>query len=372
MNLDEVLLLEQEWKKELHNLSKNCAEVILFGNGYTSEYIVNWLSKNGIHIVCFCDNDMSKQGKICSGFSVYSPEEAKNRYPNAIWYITTQLYYVQIRNQLIEMEIEPSFIINYDLVPQFDWEHEYKDYVVANYDLFCNVLDQLADEESKRILIHRIAFLITRRREWVTSVRGKVQYFEPNIIDYKLFHYFIDVGSYIGDTMLEFKKFNDLDNCHIYAFEFDEEILNKAKENTRDIADKVTYIQKALSNKTGFDSVKGSLGIMQSINNNIFENNDGVLDEKECFETTTLDYMFDSNYDNTFLKMDIEGAELLALEGGKMFITNNIPSIAICVYHKKDDVVMILNKIREYYSGYKFFLRHYSDNQTETVLYAIK
>ena len=73
----------------------------------------------------------------------------------------------------------------------------------------------------------------------------------------------------------------------------------------------------------------------------------------------------------TFIKMDIEGSELAALKGTKAIITGQKPKLAICVYHKPEDMWEIPKLILEYFPEYKLYLRHYSITNTETVLYAV-
>ena len=73
----------------------------------------------------------------------------------------------------------------------------------------------------------------------------------------------------------------------------------------------------------------------------------------------------------TFLKMDIEGSELAALRGAERIIREQRPKLAICVYHKPEDLWEIPSLLLSYHPDYKLYLRHYSINETETVLYAI-
>ena len=73
----------------------------------------------------------------------------------------------------------------------------------------------------------------------------------------------------------------------------------------------------------------------------------------------------------TFLKMDIEGSELAALRGAERIIREQRPKLAICVYHKPEDLREIPSLLLSYHPDYKLYLRHYSINETETVLYAI-
>ena len=73
----------------------------------------------------------------------------------------------------------------------------------------------------------------------------------------------------------------------------------------------------------------------------------------------------------TFIKMDIEGSELEALRGASKTIQEHSPKLAISVYHKPEDIIDIPLFISEINSGYKFYLRHYTNWSVDTVLYAI-
>lgn len=66
----------------------------------------------------------------------------------------------------------------------------------------------------------------------------------------------------------------------------------------------------------------------------------GDCDEEK---TITLDsFMKGKEQANVHLKMDIEGSEMLALQGAKTFLTNGKNfSFSVCTYHKKDDVKTI-------------------------------
>lgn len=73
----------------------------------------------------------------------------------------------------------------------------------------------------------------------------------------------------------------------------------------------------------------------------------------------------------TYIKMDIEGSELKALEGAQNIIKKYVPRLAICIYHKPEDIILIEEYILSMNSDYHFYIRHYASNMWETVLYAV-
>ena len=73
-----------------------------------------------------------------------------------------------------------------------------------------------------------------------------------------------------------------------------------------------------------------------------------------------------------YIKMDIEGAEIQAIEGLKKTIYTQTPHLAISVYHKPADLWEIPFKINQITpNAYSFFLRVYGHQTFDTVLYCV-
>jgi len=68
--------------------------------------------------------------------------------------------------------------------------------------------------------------------------------------------------------------------------------------------------------------------------------------------------------------MDIEGAELGAIRGLKNLIKDQIPDLAISIYHEPAHLWEIILLIESFELGYRFFIRNYTGYPAETVLYA--
>jgi FkbM family methyltransferase len=92
----------------------------------------------------------------------------------------------------------------------------------------------------------------------------------------------------------------------------------------------------------------------------------GVVDGK----VISLDKILDGEK-VTFIKMDIEGAEMDALRGAKKTINNFKPKLAICIYHSTEDLWRIPLYIKKIVPDYKIYIRHHTNLLYETVCYAI-
>jgi len=71
-----------------------------------------------------------------------------------------------------------------------------------------------------------------------------------------------------------------------------------------------------------------------------------------------------------FIKMDIEGSELDALEGAAETIRRFRPKLAISIYHRRTDFRDIPLYIHSLEPAYRFHVDHYSIHHEETVLFA--
>lgn len=70
------------------------------------------------------------------------------------------------------------------------------------------------------------------------------------------------------------------------------------------------------------------------------------------------------------IKLDIEGAELDALEGAKKIIERQRPGLAICAYHQPQHLWTFPAWVADLQLGYRMYLRSHEHNTFDTVLYA--
>ena len=68
--------------------------------------------------------------------------------------------------------------------------------------------------------------------------------------------------------------------------------------------------------------------------------------------------------------MDIEGSEKEALKGARKTIQKYKPKLAICLYHKPEDIIVLPHYLLELVPEYQFKIRHYTTFSYDTILYA--
>ena len=85
----------------------------------------------------------------------------------------------------------------------------------------------------------------------------------------------------------------------------------------------------------------------------------------------SLDEFFSEKPAPSFVKMDIEGAEMGALQGAAALISRHQPKLAISVYHHASDLWELPALIQRLNPGYRLFVRHYTREIADTVCYAI-
>lgn len=253
-----------------------------------------------------------------------------------------------------------------DIIYQFPWEKRITPFLKEHEDQLECFYDRLQDAKSRRVFENRLKFLLTRRREYMTSIHDDIPYFDTSIIDPNEIRNYIDLGTYTGDTIEQFCKLNH-SYRHVWGFEPDKELERVANQNLKHYRD-ITIAPYATSDFDGSMQVQSGLGVMQTIDNQY----EGNASTEQIFDVCKLDtYFADQNVESCFVKMDIEGAEMATLRGMENFIKRNAPTMAICIYHKLEDIIEIPELLDSYNfsRGVKFYLRHYSDNQTETVLF---
>lgn len=231
---------------------------------------------------------------------------------------------------------------------------------------FNDFYHQLMDERSRITMVAFINQRLCARRSYYRDVYEPVHYFPEDIIRLIENEVFIDCGAYNGDSIELFMQNLDKQNIGkpecIIGFEPDAENFDKLKSNTQHLSF-CECLQKGVWNKKSILHFQS--GKQQG--SRVAKESERTISIQLCSIDDTL-----AGGKATFIKMDIEGVELKALEGASETIKKHHPLLAISVYHKPDDLITIPQYIKSLYPEYSFFLRgHSPELAMELVLYAI-
>ena len=246
---------------------------------------------------------------------------------------------------------------NYDADPNMMT----REFVELNEDKLTMVYNSLSDEKSKQTFLAYINQKISMDYSYLKDVKSSIQYFDADIIDLENHETFIDAGAYTGDTVdcfIEQLKNRGIETYEaIYSFEPDpvnyDRLKNKKYKKfhpfclaTSEWSGEVMFQSRGKGSSSSISGEDGCLIKMDTI--------DHILHEKPV----------------TFLKMDVEGYELASLRGAQKVIRKWRPKLAICIYHKRQDLWEVLEYIASLVPSYRFYMRAYDDTATELVLYA--
>jgi FkbM family methyltransferase len=346
--------------------------LILFGAGILGRKILAGLRKKGIEPLAFSDNDTGKWGRSIDGIKVLSPVEAAGKFSDSACFVVTiwspNNNCLQIRNQL--QKLGCSKIVHFVVL---FWK--YPDIFLPYYlfDLPSKILEQdsfirkalalLNDEESRRQYVSHLRWRLLSDYEGLPPASLRDQYF-PDIVRLLPDEVFVDCGAFDGDTIDRFIKMEDGKFKDIIAYEPDLRNFRKLREYImtldRPIRDKIRISNHAVGSrqmKACFDSAGEARSAVSNTGSVIVD----------C---VTLDEDLISD-GPTFLKFDIEGSEMDGLIGANHIIKDHMPVVAVCVYHRPDDLWQIPLYLHSINSDYKFFIRTHQFDGLDTVLYAM-
>jgi FkbM family methyltransferase len=243
----------------------------------------------------------------------------------------------------------------------FDMEEIEPSFVTENREFFEDFYENLSDELSKESFVAYLLSKIRQDMQYLPPVFDKNQYFPSGFFTLTNQESYFDCGAYTGDTIAEFLKAVHGSYRQIWAAEPD-------KSNYQQLTG---YIRE--QQLSGIEVVnKGIYGFAGRLP---FQEEGSMLsmlseDSQDCIDVDTIDHIV-SGRPVTYIKMDVEGAEFMALKGAEKTIRENRPVLGISIYHKKQDLIDIPAYLKKLAPEYKFYFRVHKKLAIDTVLYAV-
>jgi FkbM family methyltransferase len=235
------------------------------------------------------------------------------------------------------------------------------------------LLTVLADDESRAVVEGLIRFRETGDVRTHPRAAPQTQYFPPDLIHFNAgppFQTFIDCGAFNGDTLISLmartKKEHAASLHEVIAFEPDQ-------KNFRDLVTASERVKKHFASCRFrlFPCAVFRTASLLHFSENLGASSSIVETGGVQVQAVALDEAVSSVEGRAFIKMDLEGAEVDALEGAKRLIQNYRPWLAISIYHAPDHLWQVPLMVAGWNLGYRLYVRQHGENGFDSVLYAL-
>jgi len=350
--------------------------IVVFGSGHFSLTFIQARQRKGLNPIAVVDD--FRLGLECSGVKIISSRAFSSltrahpnllavsgaRYDNAVRHFNRLSSETGVPVVSFEQGVRMYGVsedIDYRLA---DWgpmiAKRIKDYL--------GIENRMADEYSRETLYAVLLFHLTGSMEWIHRIYRPYQtlYFRSGLFSLHENERFIDCGASIGEstsgllalTHGKFEKIWMIDPDHHNQATL-RGIIEKQPPS---VASRISLHSVALGSGPGrmpFNHVGGHGGSIACETHTYGE----MLD----VDIQSIDDMIDTP--PTLIKMDIEGAELNALQGARQAIIRGKPVMTVSAYHRATDLIDLPDYVESISEDYRIGLRHHTEERWDTCLY---
>jgi len=346
--------------------------LVLFGAGNLGRKTLTGLRKLGIEPLAFADNNPRLWARSLHGVPVMSPQEAAARYGRIATFVVTIWCgeaWDRMRDRVQSLrdlgcehvltfgplywKHPDAFLPHYAAAPAHK-VHEQVENVVEAAELW-------ADEASRSEYLSQIRWRLLFDFDELADPVNHPIYFPADLCTLMPDEVFVDCGAFDGDTIASFLEQQNLGFKKIFAFEPDPASFAKLSQKVAGLlaGGRIVLHRAAIGAESGPASFTADGTPAASMGAGRVQVDCVKLDDALKHEVPT------------YIKMDIEGAELDAIEGARQTIKERSPVLAVCSYHKQDHVWKIPLLIHSINPDYRFFLRPHLVEIWDLVCYAI-
>ena len=322
--------------------------LVIYGTGDGADKIMDELERRGLGNLIkgvFASPGFVRDGRFFRNFKVESFEEVSARLDDFIVLVAfgsplpdvlSYVYSIEKKHELFAPD-----------VPVCGGEVFDMEFVMHNRERLEKVCERLADEESRRCFKSLVNYKLSGRLDYLRDCEVTPDKADNLLGPFRENSSFIDLGAYRGDTLLRFTKlFPEFSSAT--AVEPERHSFKKLTECADSLSIPVTCVNALISDSCGTAMITSSRGR----GTRTAKTNTGHEIAK-----VTVDSFEDSKKAG-FIKFDVEGSELHAIEGAKNTIQDQRPQLKIACYHKSADLFEIPEKVFAIRDDYRLFMRH--------------
>jgi FkbM family methyltransferase len=355
-------------------LTSRTEPLVVFGAGRLGMIVLSALRCAGIEPLALADNNARLWRGRIEGLEVLSPQAAAQKYGRSATFVIAVFHPNKISpvcgiwSQLTELGCRrvvtfPIVLwkIGHDHLPHFLWD--LPDKVFVDSDAVKSAFYLMADEESRIEFLSQLRLRMSADFRALPPPSKHLQYSPQDIVRTTGAECFIDCGAFNGDSIADFVASTRNEFRKIIAFEPDPTSFMALSRN---VAKDPDLVSRADLHNIAVGASVGSMAFDANGLPSACISSGGNIEVSSVALDNAL-----AEESPTFIKMDIEGAELDALRGAQQCIRKHRPILAICVYHKQNHLWRIPLLIHDLLPNSRLYLRAHCADGLDLVCYAI-
>lgn len=334
----DLLKTESSWEF----LKSTTLPIVIYGTGNGADRVFYELENLEIKVFGVCASDGFVRNRTFHGFQVKSISQFENELDDFVIVLCFASPLTEVMDNIKSLSRRHKIIM--PSVPVYGDNIFNKEFLEKNISKIENAYSLLCDEQSKKVFENIIHFQITGDLDYCFNCEtDKPEAFD--ILNLGENESFLDLGAYRGDTIEEFLQYAKSYE-KIVALEPDKRTFKKLQINCENIVNCIT-LNNAVWSQNFILNFDGNKGRGASANKN--------GEEKQAL---CVDYIFEKYGAFSYINIDIEGAENKMLDGARNALQYK-PKLCMAIYHRSEDIFLLINKLNQINPHYKIYLRHH-------------
>ncbi len=323
--------------------------IVLYGMGNGADKILDWCEQNNVKVSGVFASDEFVRGQQFRGFTVERYDALKARLGKELLIV---IAFASEREEVLarfktladEQEvIAPHLsLFQEEEIVSLSWLQKYANQLQQAYEL-------LADEQSRKVfaatlnykLSGKISYLFNCTTQRETDIRTLLAPTQNEV--------YMDLGAYNGDTINELGRLTNWQWQKVLAVEPDRRNCRKLRALAKELAQRNLNIEVY---ESGIWDTQGELSFSDSGG----RQSTFIGAAKSIVPVTTIDNLADK-HNITLIKMDVEGAEMQAIAGGRHTLQKFTPKLFVAAYHYDADLFRLPLLLHKLVPQYKIYLR---------------
>lgn len=345
--LDFILEKQSCWDRLEH-----CTKpIVLYGMGNGADKILDWCESKGVKVSGIFASDEFVRYQKFRGFTVEKYQDLLDKLGEELLVViafASELPPVLEKFKALasQQECLAPHLSLFDEAEtvSLGWLEKHEDELQRVY-------EGLADDWSRKVFADTLNYKLSGKIQYLFDCESSRQQDIQEILKLGVGENYYDLGAYNGDTLKEGMAFTGEANGYIVAVEPDRRNCRKLRLLAEAFPEyKIKVVEKGIWSSSGELGFSDSGGRQSTF----------VGAVKKLVEVISIDELgeaFPESRPVGYIKMDLEGCEKQALQGGSQLLKEDKPKMLLAAYHYDQDIYELPLRLWAIVPQYKLYLR---------------